>query len=69
MDILDLIRLLLPSLVVGVIMAYYNRKQTKKDKERDKIEDARREESLLQLELEMATAKLSSVRIRRETGP
>lgn len=59
MDILDLIRLLLPSLVVGIIMALYNRKQSKRDKERDKIEDARRDESLLALELQMATAKLS----------
>ena len=59
MDIMGLVSAVLPSIVVGVFMAYYNKSQNKKDKEREKIDEARRKESLLALEMQMATAKLA----------
>lgn len=59
MDIMGLVSAVLPSIVVGVFMAYYNKSQNKKDKEREKKDEARRKESLLALEMQMATAKLA----------
>lgn len=49
----------LPSLLVGLFLALFNRAQTRRDKAGDVRTQARREESLLALELQMATAQLS----------
>ena len=50
---------LLPSLCVSIVMALFNRRQTKRDKETDARAEARKRESLLALEMQMATAKMS----------
>jgi hypothetical protein len=50
---------LLPSLCVSIVMALFNRRQTKRDKETDERAEARKRESLLALEMQMATAKMS----------
>ena len=49
----------LPSLIVGVVMAVFNSRQKKRETEQDEITNARARESLLHLNLQMATAKLS----------
>lgn len=49
----------LPSLLVGLVLAVYNRRENKKEKEREKREETRREEALLSLELNMSNNKLS----------
>ena len=49
----------LPALIVGVVLAIFNRKQNKRDKEAEKHAEARKEESLLALDLQMANAKLA----------
>lgn len=51
----------LPSLLVGVVMLYWQRKQTFRDKEVDARSLARKKEGLLAIEMQMATAKLSYV--------
>lgn len=56
---IEIIIAVLPSLIVGVFMAVFNRKMDKREKEQNKLVEARREESSLALELQMATAKLS----------
>lgn len=50
---------ILPSLVVSVFMVYFNRRQVKRDKDMDERAQIRQQESLLSLELIMATAKMS----------
>lgn len=55
----EIIIAVLPSLIVGICMAVLNRKMDKREKEQTKLVEARREESMLALELQMATAKLS----------
>lgn len=54
-----LIWAVLPSLLCGVIMAYFNRRQTRREREADKRAEARKEESLLALDMQMANAKLA----------
>lgn len=49
----------LPSLVVGVIMACFNRRQRMRDEERRKYLEIKRSETLLSMKLLMAAAKLS----------
>jgi hypothetical protein len=50
---------LLPSLICGIFMAHFNRKQKHKDAHVERRAEARKKESLLALEMHMATAKLS----------
>ena len=45
--------------IVALVVAYFNKKRDKRDKKQDKLEEARRKEALLSLELTMAAAKLS----------
>lgn len=48
-----------PSIFVGVVMAYFNRKQSKKDKETEDRADMRKKESLLLLKMQFANGKLA----------
>lgn len=48
-----------PSLLVGVVMALFNRRQRHRDAQMDQRAAARKQETLLALDLQMATAKLS----------
>ena len=48
-----------PSLCVSIAMAFFNARQKKREKETDARAEARKKESLLALELQMATAKMS----------
>ena len=48
-----------PGIVCGVFLYCFQRRQNKKDKSDESRADARRRESLLLMELQMATAKLS----------
>jgi hypothetical protein len=48
-----------PSLVCGVALAHLNRKQNRKDKAVESRAAARKKESLLALEMNMANAKLA----------
>lgn len=54
-----IIAAVLPSLVVSIFMVYFNRRQSKRDKDIDERATIRQQESLLSLELQMATAKMS----------
>ncbi|MBR5520097.1 MAG: hypothetical protein IKU55_05210 [Clostridia bacterium] len=54
-----LLSAVLPSLVCGILMAQFNRRQSRKDREIAVRADARKKESLLALEMNMANAKLS----------
>lgn len=49
----------LPSIFVGVVMAFYAKKQSKKEKEVEDRAEARKKESLLQLRLQFAIGKLA----------
>ena len=49
----------LPSLLVGVMLALFNRRQTKRDKAVDTRAEARKQESLLNMKLVMANGKLT----------
>ena len=55
----SLIYAIAPSLLVGVIMALFNRRQRHRDAQMDARSEARKRETLLALDLQMATAKLS----------
>ena len=44
---------------MGMLVFYLQRKQNRTDEKRDKLEEAKRKESLLELEMLMASAKLS----------
>lgn len=48
-----------PGIIVGVVLAYWNRKQNKKDSQRKIIEEAAVESDMLRIDLEVATAQLS----------
>lgn len=48
-----------PSLLVGVVMALFNRRQRHRDAQMDQRAAARKQETLLALDLQMATAKLA----------
>lgn len=49
----------LPSIFVGLVMAFYAKKQSKKDKEVEDRAEARKKESLLLLKMEFAVGKLA----------
>jgi hypothetical protein len=68
MTLAQVVSAILPSLVVGVFMAFFNRAQKRRDEETESRAAARQKESLLALELNMSTAKLSyatAVALRR----
>lgn len=68
---MELLKMILPSLTVGVLMAVFNRSQAKRDETERKITEEQRRESVLHLELIMATAKLSyavAMAIKRGTA-
>lgn len=48
-----------PSIFCGIVLAVFNRKQSRKDAAVEQRASARKEESLLSLEMNMASAKLS----------
>ncbi|WP_409969634.1 hypothetical protein RFF05_06910 [Bengtsoniella intestinalis] len=55
----SLIATVLPSLIVALFMAAFTRRQAARDKATDERAEARKKESLLALEMQMATAKMS----------
>lgn len=57
--IIELVEMLLPGVVVGVFMAAWNRKQTKRETDAAARERARHEREKVELDLLMAVAKLS----------
>lgn len=59
MTLETLITALLPSLIVSLVMAYFNSRQKKREKAIDDRAEARKKENLLALDLQMATAKLA----------
>lgn len=59
MTIETLFAALLPSLCVSIFMAAFNSRQKKREKETDERAEARKKESLLALDMQMATAKLA----------
>lgn len=54
-----IIEAIAPSLIVGIVMALFNRKQRKHDKKADEQEAHRNEAEMVQVSLLLATAKLS----------
>lgn len=48
-----------PGIIVGIVLAYWNRKQNKQDHQRKSIEEAAVESDMLRIDLEVATAQLS----------
>lgn len=59
MDIAELVKMILPSLVVGLLLAWYNRGQAKRDEAAREREVRRADGETVQLALLLATAKLS----------
>lgn len=59
MTIEALLAALLPSLCVSIFMALFNKRQKAREKEVDERAEARKKESLLALDMQMATAKLA----------
>ena len=59
MDIVSYLIGLIPAIITGVAAFYIQRAQKKRDMKVDDRSAARKEEALLSLELQMATAKLS----------
>lgn len=59
MSIVEFIVAIAPPLFVAVFMAWFNHKQAKRDKALEKRAEARKKESLLSIDLQIATAKLS----------
>ena len=61
---------LLPAVITGCVLFYVQRAQKKRDTEIEARAAARKEESLLSLELQMATAKLAystAIAVKRGT--
>lgn len=48
-----------PGIIVGIVLAYWNRKQNKQDTQRKSVEEAAVESDMLRIDLEVATAQLS----------
>ena len=48
-----------PGIIVGIVLAYWNRKQNKQDRQRKSAEEAAVESDMLRIDLEVATAQLS----------
>ena len=59
MDMAELVKMILPSLVVGVLLAWYNRGQAKREEAAREREVRRADGETVQLALLLATAKLS----------
>jgi DNA-binding XRE family transcriptional regulator len=60
MDILlDIIIKFLPTVIVSLFIAWFNKRQAKREKKHDHQAEIRRKESLLQLQMQAATADLS----------
>ena len=57
--LLTMISAILPTIICGIFMAHYNKKQNHKDAAVEKRAEERKQESLLALEMNMANAKLS----------
>lgn len=57
--VLDFIQSMLPALVVGIIMAHYNKKQNKRDEKNDQREAERIKGERVRLDLLVAGADLS----------
>ena len=50
---------IIPALIVGVMMAYFNKQQKKRDEKKLEAEEERRENEGLKLDLLLASAQLS----------
>lgn len=59
MDIISYVIGLLPAIITGLILYYVQRSQKQRDAKEKSKSDAREQEFLLMLDLQMATAKLS----------
>lgn len=59
MKVTEIIFALLPSLLVSLYMAFFNRMIAKRDKYSESFDEARRQSDQLKLSLLMATAQLS----------
>ena len=59
MTVTEIFFALLPSLLVSLYMAFFNRRISKKDKYSESFEEARRQSDQLKLSLLIATAQLS----------
>ncbi|MBQ4047312.1 MAG: hypothetical protein IJC93_02960 [Clostridia bacterium] len=57
--ITPLLSAMIPSLVCGILLALFGRRQSRKDAAVEQRAAARKKESLLSLEMNMASAKLS----------
>lgn len=58
-DVISFILGLVPAIITSLAVFYLQRRQKKSDAEREKREHKQQQAALLQMELEMATAKLS----------
>lgn len=56
---IELVQAIAPSLIVGVVLALWERKQKKKDAQRNVQEQTIVEGDMLRIDLEVATAQLS----------
>ena len=68
---MDTLLAIVPSLIVGVFMACFNKSQKKREKKIDHQSDVRRKECLLQLEIQAATADLAratAIALKRGTA-
>jgi len=59
MHLADILSAIVPAVIVGIFMAWFNRKQATRDKEVNHRAEGRKRESLLSIDLQIATAKLS----------
>jgi hypothetical protein len=59
MTVTEIFFALLPSLLVSLYMAFFNRRIAKRDKYSESLDEARRQSDQLKLSLLMATAQLS----------
>ena len=59
MTVTEIFFALLPSLLVSLYMAFFNRRIAKRDKYYESLDEARRQSDQLKLSLLMATAQLS----------
>lgn len=56
---MEWIRAIVPSIIVSIVMLYWGRRQAKRDAKADSRAVVRKEESLLCLKVNMATAKMA----------
>lgn len=69
--ILDFILKILPAVIVGIFMAWFNKRQSKREQKSDHQAEIRRKECMLQLQMQKATADLSratAIAIKRGTA-